>query len=226
MMQHKLKGMYTDGKRLFTRSIAPGKKPFDEKIFREDGIEYRMIDPKKSKLAAAVMKGVSQIGVMPGDIVLYLGASHGYTPSFMSDIVGDGSGGGKGFVFALDFAPRVVRDLVFVAQDRKNIAPIMADANHPESYFHRIMQVDYIYQDIAQKNQAEIFLKNCRTFLKKEGFAFLAVKSRSIDIAKKPKQVFNEIRDMLERSKDMIIVDYRELDPLEKDHCVFVCKKK
>ncbi|PIN85986.1 fibrillarin [Candidatus Woesearchaeota archaeon CG10_big_fil_rev_8_21_14_0_10_44_13] len=222
---HRLKGLYTDGKRLFTRSIAPGRRPFEERVFKDQGTEYRQIDPKKSKLAAAIAKGVSQIGVMPGDTVLYLGASHGYTPSFMSDIVGDGAEG-RGFIFALDFAPRVVRDLVFVSQDRKNIAPIMADANHPEQYFHKVMQVDYVYQDIAQKNQAEIFLKNCRMFLKKEGFAFLAVKSRSVDIAKKPKAVFNEIRDMLERSKDFVIVDYRELDPLEKDHCIFMCKKK
>lgn len=219
--QHRLKGLYTDGKRLFTKSIAPGTRPFEERIFREEGIEYRQIDLKKSKLAAAVAKGISQIGVMPSDIVLYLGASHGYTPSFMSDIVGN-----EGFVFALDFAPRVVRDLVFVSEKRKNLAPMMADANHPETYFNRILQVDYVYQDIAQKNQAEIFIKNCKIFLKKEGFAFLAVKSRSIDIAKKPKQVFAEVRKIIEDSKELSIVDYRELDPLEKDHCVFVCKKK
>ena len=225
MMQHKLKGFYTDGKRLFTRSISPGTRPFDERIFREARIEYRQIDPKKSKLAAAVMKGASQIGVKPGDSVLYLGASHGYTPSFMSDLVGDNDEG-KGFIFALDFAPRVVRDLVFVAEERKNIIPIMGDANLPETYFHKVMQVDYVYQDIAQKNQAEIFIKNYRMFLKKEGFAFLAVKSRSVDISRKPKAVFNEIRAKLEQAGDIVIVDYKELDPLEKDHCVFVCKKK
>lgn len=221
MKPHRLKGLYTDGKRLFTRSLAPGQRPFDERIFREKGIEYRQIDVKKSKLAAAVIKGISQIGVQPGDVVLYLGASHGYTPSFMSDIIGE-----EGFMFALDFAPRVVRDLVFVSEKRNNIAPIMADANHPETYFHRVLQADYVYQDIAQKNQAEIFIKNCKIFLKKDGFCFLAVKSRSVDIAKKPKMIFAAVRQEIESSGLLTIVDYKELDPLEKDHCVFVCKKK
>lgn len=219
--EHRLKGIFTDGKRLFTKSLAPGKRHFEERIFKENGVEYRQIDPLKSKLAAAIEKGISQIGVKPGDVVLYLGCSHGYTPSFMSDIVGN-----DGFVFALDFAPRVMRDMVFVSEKRQNIVPIMADANHPEKYMHKIMQPDYIYQDIAQKNQAEIFLKNCRMFLKKGSFAFLAVKSRSIDIAKKPKQIFGEVRTIIEQSKELVIVDYREIDPMQKDHCVFVCKKK
>lgn len=220
---HRLKGFYTDGKRLFTRSLAPGHRPFDERVVKDEGKEYRQIDARKSKLAASVVKGISQIGVKPGDIVLYLGASHGYTPSFMSDIIGDGN---DGFMFALDFAPRVVRDLVFVSEKRPNMAPIMADANKPETYFHKVMMVDYVYQDIAQKNQAEIFIKNCKIFLKKDGFAFLAVKSRSVDIAKNPKKVFNSVRDQIEKSGLFTIVDYRELDPLEKDHCVFVCKRK
>lgn len=219
--EDRLKGIYTDGKRLFTKSISPGKRHFEERIFKENGVEYRQIDPLKSKLAAAIEKGISQIGVKPGDVVLYLGCSHGYTPSFMSDIVGN-----DGFVFALDFAPRVMRDMVFVSETRQNIAPIMADANQPQTYAHRILYVDYIYQDIAQKNQAEIFLKNCKLFLKRDGFAFLAVKSRSVNIAKKPKAIFAEVRKAIEDSKDLTIVDYRELDPLQKDHCVFVCKKK
>lgn len=217
---HKLKGFYTDGKRLFTKSMAPGKRPFEERVFKDAGVEYRQIDAFKSKLAAAITKGASQVGVKPGDIVLYLGASHGYTPSFMSDIVGE-----EGFVFALDFAPRVVRDLVFVCNDRENMAPILADANRPESYAHRIMAADYVYQDIAQKNQSEIFIKNCRLFLKKDGFAFLAVKSRSVDIAAKPKQVFARVKEEIERSKELSIVDCKEIDPFQQDHCVFLCKK-
>jgi len=78
--------------------------------------------------------------------------------------------------------------------------------------------------DIAQKNQAEIFLKNCKMFLKKGGFGLLALKARSVDVTRNPKIIFKEIREKLE--KQMIIVDYRELDPYEKDHAFFVVKKK
>lgn len=217
--QHKFKGVFTDGKRLFTRSLAPGFRFFDERTFKDGNDEYSQWDPRKSKLAAAIMKGISDIGVRPGQTVLYLGASHGYTPSFMSDILGE-----EGFMFALDFAPRVVRDLVFVSDRRKNMTPILADAKHPETYFHQLTQVDYVYQDIAQKDQAEIFLKNVRLYLKEGGLAFLAVKSRSVDIRKKPKIVFMEVKQKLE--KELEIIDYKEIEPFEIDHCVFLCRKK
>jgi len=219
----KLQGIYETikGKRkaLLTINLSPGKKVYDESLIKEKGIEYRDWNPKKSKLAAAIMKGVSQIGIKPESIVLYLGCASGTTASHVSDIVNK-----KGFVFALDFAPRVMREMVFVAEQRSNIMPIMADANNTESFEKYITIVDTVFQDIAQKQQAEIFLKNCRKFLKKGGFGLLSVKARSIDVAKKPKLVFQEIREKLE--KELIIVDYRTLEPFELDHCMFICKKR
>jgi len=217
-----LKGVYeTDKgrKRLFTLNIAPGKRVYDEALIKEKGVEYREWNPRKSKLAAAIMKGASQIGVKPASIVLYLGCASGTTASHVSDIVGK-----KGFVFALDFAPRVMREMVFVCEQRSNIMPIMADANNTESLEKYITMADVVFQDIAQKQQAEIFLKNCRKFLKKGGFGLLSVKARSIDVAKKPKLVFQEVREKLE--KELVIVDYRTLEPFELDHCMFICKKK
>jgi fibrillarin-like pre-rRNA processing protein len=205
--------------KLFTSSITPGITFFDEDVEKEMGHEYRHFDAKRSKLAAAMVNGISQIGFREDDIVLYLGASHGYTPSYVSDIVGK-----KGFVFAVDFAPRVVRDLVFLSEKRKNIAPILADASKPETYRARVLPADIVYMDVAQRDQAEIFLKNCRLHLKSGGFGLLAVKSRSIDITKKPKQIYSEIRVKLE--KEITVVDYIVLDPYEKDHCMFIVKKK
>ncbi|MBN1503030.1 fibrillarin-like rRNA/tRNA 2'-O-methyltransferase [Candidatus Woesearchaeota archaeon] len=206
-------------KLLCTENLTPEKRFFEEDLIRDKGNEYRVWDPRRSKLAAGIKKGLSQIGLKPGFFVLYLGASHGYTPSFVSDIVGK-----EGFVFALDFAPRVVRDLVFLCEKRKNIAPILADANQPEKYMHQITEVDFIYQDIAQKNQSQIFLRNCELFLKKDAFAILCVKARSVDVTKKPSVIYQQVRRELE--KVITIVDYKILDPFEKDHCIFVCKKK
>ena len=150
---------------------------------------------------------------------MYLGASTGTTVSHVSDIVGK-----DGFIFALDFAPRVVRDLVFVAEQRKNIAPILADANQPQKYIDKISQVDIVYQDIAQRNQLGIFLKNVNLFLKNGSYALLAVKARSIDVTKRPKAIFAEIKQKLE--KEVTIIDYRTLEPFELDHCMFICKKR
>lgn len=205
--------------KLYTRNLTPGKTVYSEKLFRENEIEYRDWDPFKSKLAAAILKGSSNIFIRKNDIVLYLGAASGTTASHISDIIGE-----NGFIFALDIAPRVLRDLIFVAYDRKNIAPILADANRPSTYADKISQADIIYQDIAQRNQAEIFLKNIDLFLKKDGYALLALKARSIDIARKPQKIFDEIKRKLEEK--VIIIDYRELEPFQKDHCFFICKNK
>ncbi len=223
MEQTKFKGIYeTRNKRnikLFTINLAPGKKVYGEKLVKEKGREYREWDPKRSKLASAILNGINQVGIKQTDVVLYLGASTGTTCSHVSDILAK-----QGFIFALDFAPRVVRDLVFLCEERNNMAPILANANKPKEYIDRVSEVDYIYQDIAQKNQTEIFLKNCRLFLKKNGFCFIAVKSRSIDVVKNPKAVFMEVKGKLE--KELTIVDSKRLEPYQKDHIVFICKKK
>ena len=205
--------------RYFTQSIYPGYRGFDEKIVRHGGKEFREVNPERSKLVAAVAKGLSQTGIKEGSVVLYLGASHGYTPSFVSDIVGP-----SGFVFSLDFAPRVVRDLVFVCEKRENMAPLLDDALHPENYKEIVPLVDIVYQDIAQRDQLRIFLENCDMYLKNGGFGLLALKARSIDVTKKPQIIFRQVEDEL--AKKMNIVDKRILEPYEKDHAFFVVKKK
>ncbi len=204
---------------LLTKNLVPGKKVYDEDLIRHANGEFRVWDPKRSKLGAGLMSGISQIGMREGDYVLYLGCSTGTTVSHVSDILGE-----NGLVYALDFAPRVMRDLIFVAEDRKNIAPIIADANRPELYAQLVSEVDCVFMDIAQKNQAEIFLKNCKMFLKPGGFGLLALKARSVDVTRNPKDVFRQVRSMLER--EMTVVDYKELAPFEIDHAMFVCKKK
>jgi fibrillarin-like pre-rRNA processing protein len=206
---------------IFTRNLTPGKSFFAEELVRVGGVEYRAWDVSRSKLGAAIKKGSSQIGIKDKDLVLYLGASHGFTPSYVSDMVGK-----EGFVFCVDNAPRVVRDLVFVCEERENMAPILADANHPEEYKELITkQVDIVFQDIAQPNQVDIFLKNCDAFLKKGGFGLLALKARSVDVSMRPTEIFKDVRRQLEQSS-MVIVDYRTLEPFERDHAMFVCKKK
>jgi fibrillarin-like pre-rRNA processing protein len=229
MKQYKnFKGIYCIEKGrellLLTKNLSPGKNVYGEQFYTDkdesgDKVEYRTWEPKRSKLGAALRRDISQIGIKEDDYILYLGASSGTTVSHVSDIVGS-----RGMVFALDFAPRVLRDLVFVAESRNNIAPILADANHPESYAHQVCEVDTVFMDIAQKNQTEIFIKNCKSFLKQGGFGLLALKARSVDVTRNPKDIFRQVRAALE--KELTIVDYRELDPYEKDHAMFVCKKK
>ena len=50
--------------------------------------EYRVWNPFRSKLAAAILGGIDKIHIKPGSKVLYLGAASGTTVSHVSDIVG------------------------------------------------------------------------------------------------------------------------------------------
>lgn len=210
-----------EGKRrqLYTLNMSPGKSVYGEKLVRENGAEYREWDAFKSKLASTILKGSLNIGIRKNDFVLYLGSASGTTTSHISDIVGN-----EGFIFAVDHSPRVLRDLIFLCSERKNIAPVMEDANKVGRIRERVSAVDVLYQDVAQKSQVDIFLKNAWLFLKSGGYALLAVKSRSIDVTKQPKQIFLEVRNRLEKA--LTIVDYRDLEPFQKDHCMFICKKK
>ena len=205
--------------RIYTLNLTPGKRVYDEQLFRQNNIEYREWDAYGSKLATAILNGCSNIFLRKDDAVLYLGSASGTTASHVSDIVGK-----DGFVFAVDVAPRVMKDLIFNCDARKNIAPLLADANRTKELMCRISAVDVIYQDIAQKNQVDILLKNINMFLKKDGYAIIAIKARSMDVTKNPKQLFKEVRERLE--KELIIVDYRTLEPYQKDHCMFICKNK
>ncbi|MEM1874502.1 MAG: fibrillarin-like rRNA/tRNA 2'-O-methyltransferase, partial [Candidatus Hadarchaeales archaeon] len=69
----------------------------------------------------------------------------------------------------------------------------------------------------------DIMLKNASMFLKKDGYILLALKARSIDVTKEPREIF---RDEIERlDKEMEILDMKILDPFEKDHAMFVLQK-
>ena len=216
-MKHIFNGIFQEGKKLYTLNSALQQQLFDEELIVVEGKEYRGWNPLRSKLAAAIVKGLPELPIKSNSKVLYLGAAHGYTPSFISDIAPEG------IVFGIDTAPRVVRDLVFAAEKRKNILPLLADANHPETYYNLIGSVDIVYQDVAQKNQIEIFVKNCNLFLKPGGYGLLALKARSIDVLQQPQGIFLAAKKELE--KKFVVKDYRLLSPLQKDHAFFVCQK-
>ena len=217
MKQSRIFEVYEKNKRLYTINLVPGAKVYDETLRKDGGKEFRDWNPSKSKLASYIIKGAKNIFIRKDSVILYLGASTGTTVSHVSDIVTEG------LIFAVDLAPRVVRELLFLSQKRKNIAPILESASNIEELKKRISSVDVIYQDLAQRNQLQIFLKNINAFLNPGGFAFLAVKARSIDVTRKPKAIFNEVEQELQ--KTVTIVDKKSLEPFQKDHMMFVIKK-
>lgn len=206
-------GVFTDGHSLMTVNGAPGKTVYDERLFTVEGVEYRHWDPYRSKLAALILLGERNLGLDQATKVLYLGAASGTTASHVSDIVVDG------VVFCVEVSERSFRDLVKVCETRKNMIPILEDANCPEEYAHMIEGVELVYQDIAQRNQVDIFVRNMAAFDAEHGI--LMLKSRSVDVNRQPKDVFAEVRKQLV-AKQLKVKSMTILERYAKDHAAFV----
>jgi len=205
-------GVFTNGKDVLTVNGAPGKAVYGERLVAVNGIEYRMWDPHRSKLAAAILLGAKDFGLDESTKVLYLGAASGTTASHVSDIVCNG------VVHCVEVSERSFRDLVAVCETRKNMIPHLADANQPEEYAHIIEGIELVYQDIAQRNQVDIFVRNMAGFDAEHGI--LMLKSRSVNVNRKPKEIFAEVRKDLV-SKSFEVRNIIDLERYAKDHAAF-----
>ena len=198
-----------------TPNLVKGLTVYGEKLVKLNDEEYRIWDPFRSKLAAALKKGLRDFPLSHGDKILYLGASTGTTVGHVSDVVGN-----KGLVFAVEPSVRVARELIEnVASKRKNVIPIIEDARRPESYFSVFGNVDLVYCDIAQSDQTEIAIKNCIAFLKSEGIMLIIIKTRSIDVTMSPHSVVVMESEKL-RKNNFQINQTINLDPFDKDHAL------
>ncbi len=205
-------------KRPATENMVPGNKVYGERVGSKKGVEYRVWDPFRSKLAASIMNGLDNFPFKARSSVLYLGASTGTTVSHLSDIVG-----ANGMIFAVEHASRVARDLLDrVADHRSNIIPIIQDARRPGEYFSVYGKVDVVYADIAQPDQTEITIANCDKFLKAGGFLFMVVKTRSIDVTKSPGEVVRSETKKIARCFD--VLQTMDLRPYDKDHAMIIAR--
>jgi fibrillarin-like pre-rRNA processing protein len=209
-----IRWMVIDGeKHLATLNLVVGNNVYGEKVVKYKKDQYRIWDPFRSKLAGALKKGLRKLPITNGTKVLYLGASTGTTVSHISDIIGF-----TGIVFAVEPAVRVARELIEnVASKRRNVVPIVEDARKPQSYFSVFGKVDVVYCDIAQPDQTDIAIGNCRVYLKPRGAMLIIIKTRSIDVTMEPKAVIAQEAKRLEENGfhiDQII----SLDPFDKDH--------
>jgi len=174
----------------------------------------RVWDPFRSKLAALYHKGTG-VEITAETRVLYLGAANGTTVSHVADYAD--------VVYAVEFAPRPMQDLLEVARRRKNIVPIMADAIRPEQYAPLVEMVDLVYQDVAQPDQATIAIRNS-AFLRVGGQIILMLKTRSVDVRKEPDVVFQETVDAL-TSAGFVVQESLWLAPYHQDHAAIVCTR-
>ncbi len=187
-------GVFEKNGRLFTQNLkgCKGIKVYNEKLITYKNKEFRSWTPYRSKLSAAILNGLKDINITSDSQILYLGAATGTTVSHISDIAKDGT------VYAVESSPVAVKKLLQLSKKRQNVIPILSDANHPDRYSTIVPTVDIVYQDISQRNQPEIFIRNVMRYLKKNGQGIIMIKARSIDISMKPKQVYKIVIKDLE----------------------------
>jgi fibrillarin-like pre-rRNA processing protein len=211
-----MKVYFKDGN-VATKNLTPGTSVYGEELIQEDE-EYRIWNPRRSKLAAALLNGLENLKLDDASKVLYLGASTGTTVSHISDIVTDGR------IYAVEFSPTTAKKLVQLSRQRPNIAPILGDATKPKGYLNIVEKSDLVYCDVAQPTQTELFMRNMNLFCKDDGAGLLMIKARSIDVVQKPKKVFKEQEKKL-KEKCFKITEKVKLEPYEKDHIAFLVEK-
>ena len=211
-----LTGCFEDKGFLWTENKTPGHAVYGERLRKAGSKEYRNWNPFRSKVAALSRKDPSTPWFGAGDDILYLGAASGTTVSHLSDIT-------SGTIYAVEFSPRAVRDLLWNVEPRKNVVPILEDAGAPERYAAYVAKpVAALVQDVAQRHQVDIFLRNL-PFVRKGGLGMLFVKARSINVSQPPTEIYAEVARRLQAA-GLAIERQVDLDPFEADHRAFVVR--
>ncbi len=167
-----------------------GESVYGEDVFRRNGVYERRWETKRNKLSAAISLGLSDPNVRPGQNVLYLGASFGTGVSHIADLVFPGK------VYAVELAYEPFLKLLDLSRNRTNIYPILDDANCPEKYRPFVDHAELIYQDVSQRNQVQIFMRNSEIFSEaRQGLLFL--KLRSISSSRPAEEVLQKSVDSL-----------------------------
>jgi fibrillarin-like pre-rRNA processing protein len=204
-------GLLRRGRELYTRNLRPGERVYGEELVQEAAVEFRHWDPWRSKLAAYLLNGATRLPYDRPRRVLYLGAAHGTTLSHLSDLLPDAQ------LFGIEKSADSFGAFLALATRRPNLYPILADAQLPERYAADVGPIDFLYQDIAQRNQVAVFIENAGACLSASGTGLLMLKVRSVTQRGSVGQVVAESKTALGRG-GLRIVDQRPLTPFSRDH--------
>ncbi len=172
-----------DRRTLWTQNAVPGQAVYGESLRKFSGREHRRWDPTRSKLGAAMLRTRDDPAVLlpePGTSLLYLGAGHGTSISHLHDhLCGQGNRFG-GRLVAVDLAPRCLRELTHMAASRPGLVPVLGDARQHSAWGILVPhKVDWLFQDVAQAGQVDMFVSACRRFLNAGGQGLLSLKAAS-----------------------------------------------
>ncbi len=216
-----------EGRAIWTLSADGNNKVYGETTRKKRGDVWRRWDPYRSKLGAAILRTKKDPAILfpsPGSTVVYLGAAHGTTISHIHDHLCGKNNKFSGRLISVDISPRCLRDLNHLAVRRPGIIPVFGDARKLESWSYLVPKgADWLFQDVSQAGQVDIFITACKRFLRPNSTALLSLKGAS--------ERFNEGGDQaifLETNEKLLnsgikIVESIELSGFEEQHMLFHC---
>jgi fibrillarin-like pre-rRNA processing protein len=210
--------VWREGRELFTANLEPGVRVYGEPLRSVQGVEYRRWDPWRSKLAALLLQGAPPELLRPPAAALYLGGAHGTTVSHLSDLWPDSP------IFVVEKSPTAFASLLALARRRRNLLPLLTDAQLPERYRAEVGDVDFLYQDVAQRDQVGIFRENADACLVPTGRGVLMLKVRSVTQRRSVPAVVRESRAGL-AAAGFVVDGEQTLAPFARDHLALVLRR-
>ena len=205
-------------KKLATLNNVGINEVYNEKLIEINGKQYNLWNPYTSKLAAAIVNGMEVFPILKKTNVLYLDTTIEKTLSHISDIIGV-----SGKIF-------VVKDIIknsknFLENDSNNRANVVSITQEkksvPAKFVPNIETVNVVYVDIAQNNETEVAIQNCKNYLINGGFLMLVVPTRKIDAINPNRQNLEE-RQKLQSSFE--IIQQINLTDFFKEHSMIIAK--
>ena len=224
-------GIRREGRSLWTRN-AVKEFQLEEREGRETAEMNGVFGtPTDLKVAASILKTKRDASTLlpdSGSTCLYLGASSGGTVSHIHDNVCGAGNHHGGQVVAVDISPRMMRNLVKLAERRQGLVPVLADARNPLAVAPYIRgKADWLHQDLSIGDQAETFVRMTSAFLKQGGTALLSLKAASErwmeggDDAR-----FEHTKSIIEGCQHLELLEVIDISVFEEQHAVFHCVRK
>ena len=208
-----------DGRSLWSRNAVKGTSLRGERLKRDGRKEWRQWNPRSSKLGAGLLKA-SERGLLPepGATCLYLGSGHGTTISHLHDHVCASKNHLGGTIVAVDISSRCIRDIIRLSSTRPGILPILADCRMSTQISPFVTtKVPWLFQDVSQSGQVEMFIESCHQFLAPGGTGILSLKSAS---ERDTAGAFNHAEQSLIDS-GFTLVERIDLSGWENQHVLF-----
>ena len=218
-----------DRRAIWSINSTPKSSVYGESLKRFEGTEYRRWDPNRSKLGAGLMRTkYDKSNLLPkkGSTVLYLGAGHGTSISHLYDHLCGQNNIHGGRIVAVDLASRCLRDLTHLAKTRPGLVPVLGDARKHSAWGVLVpRRVDWLFQDVAQSGQVDIFIAACKRFLNLDGIGLLSLKAaRERWTGEDEQHLFSSVEEKLSEN-GFEIEESIELTGYEDNHVLFVARR-